>query len=114
MILGKIFERFAQKSPVTVMLRGVLQHALPKARIDELFRRHARSQREDQLLFSSVVDVLSLVVCGTRKSVHAAYDACAESFSVAERPMKVSSARRAVGVGRWKVRATCSLSIAPP
>lgn len=82
MLLGKVFERFAKKSPVTVMLRGVLEHALPKGRIDELFREHARQQREDELLFSSVVDVLSLAVAGMRKSVNAAYQACAEDFTV--------------------------------
>jgi hypothetical protein len=87
MLLGKVFERFARKSPVTVMLRGVLEHALPKERIDELFRQHAVQQREDELLFSSVVDVLSLAVAGTRKSVHSAYQACAENFTVSVRSL---------------------------
>jgi len=82
MILGKVFERFARKSPVTVMLRGVLEHALPKQRIDELFRKHAVTQREDQLLFSSVVNVLSLAVTGSRGSVHAAYQASADELTV--------------------------------
>lgn len=87
MILGKVFERFARKSPVTVMLRGALEHALPPARIDELFRAHAERQREDELLFSSVVNVLSLVVAGMRRSVHAAYDACADDFTVSVRAL---------------------------
>lgn len=82
MILGKVFERFARKSPVTVMLRGVLEHALPKWRIDELFREHAERQREDELLFSSVVSVLALAVAGMRKSVNAAYESCAEELTV--------------------------------
>jgi IS4 transposase len=87
MILGKIFERFARQSPVTVMLRGVLEHALPKWRIDELFRKHAVHQREDELLFSSVVDVLALTVAGMRKSVNAAYQVKAEEFTVSVRSL---------------------------
>jgi IS4 transposase len=87
MILGKVFERFARKSPVTVMLRGVLEHALPAQRIDELFRKHAVRQREDTLLFSSVVNVLSLVVVGMRKSVHSGYEACADEFTVSVRAL---------------------------
>ncbi len=82
MILGKVFERFARRSPVTVMLRGVLEYALPKARVDELFREHAERQREEELLFSSVVDVLSLAVTGARNSVNSAYQASAEDFTV--------------------------------
>lgn len=64
------------------MFRGVLEHALPNERIDALFREQAVSQREDQLLFSSVVNVLSLAVTGMRESVHAAYESCAEDFTV--------------------------------
>lgn len=87
MLLGKIFERFARKSPVTVMLRGIMDHALPKWRMNELFRKHAVRQREDQLLFSTVVNTLALAVTGTRRSVNAAYQASAEQFSVSVRAL---------------------------
>jgi len=73
MLLGKVFSRFSSKSPVTVMMRGTLEYAFPPECIDELFREHAVEQYEDELLFSTVVDVLSLAVTGSRKSVHAAY-----------------------------------------
>ena len=82
MILGKVFERFAQYSPVTVMMRGILEYAFPPSRLDELFREHAEQQYEDELLFSTVVNTLSLVVTGTRKSVNAAYKACMADFQV--------------------------------
>lgn len=87
MILGKVFERFAAKSPVTVMMRGVLEHALPASRIDELFRDHVVHQREDKLLFSAVVNVLSLVVTGMRKSVNAAYQVSADDLQVSVRAL---------------------------
>lgn len=82
MALGKVFERFAKKSPVSVMLRGTLEYAFPPDRLDELFREHAVEQYEDELLFSSVVSVLGLAVMGNRKSVHSAYLSVQEEFDV--------------------------------
>jgi hypothetical protein len=37
MILGDVFERFAQDSPLSVMARGVMENALGPTLIDELF-----------------------------------------------------------------------------
>jgi len=82
MALARVFEAFAKSSPVTVMLRGILEYALPPQRIDELFRQHARSQYQDELLFSTVVGVLSLPVAGMRKSVNAAYHALKDQIEV--------------------------------
>jgi hypothetical protein len=82
MLLGKVFERFAAYSPVTVMMRGILTYALPTKRLDELFRENARQQYEDELLFSTCVNILGLAVHGVRKSVHAAYLASREEIEV--------------------------------
>jgi IS4 transposase len=77
MLLGPVFERFAQESPVSVMARGAVEYALSAPALDELFARCAQRQYTRALLFSSVVDLMALVVCGIRKSVHAAYQATA-------------------------------------
>ncbi len=82
MILGKVFDRFARYSPVTVMMRGILEHALPPDRLDALFRENAEQQHEDELLFSTVVNTLALAVTGVRKSVNAAYQASQDDFTV--------------------------------
>lgn len=82
MVLSRVFERFTNKSPVAVMLRGTLAYAFPPDCIDELFRKHAVEQYEDDLLFSTVVDVLGLAVTGSRKSVNAAYLASKEQVQV--------------------------------
>ena len=82
MALAKVFDRFARFSPVTVMMRGVLEFVLPPSRLDELFRQHAVEQYEDELLFSTAVDVLSLAVCGIRNSVHDAYQSAREELNV--------------------------------
>ncbi|MBD2694662.1 hypothetical protein [Anabaena catenula] len=37
MILGQVFERFVEKSPVSVMVRGLLEKALCPQILDELF-----------------------------------------------------------------------------
>ena len=45
MSLGKVFDRFAKHSPVTVMMRGILEFAFPPKALDELFREHAEIGR---------------------------------------------------------------------
>ena len=72
MIANEVLERFAQHSPMTVMARLGLQRALEARWIDELFERESRSQYTRELLFSTTVEVMSLVALGLRPSVHAA------------------------------------------
>ncbi len=57
----RLIERFAQRAPVAAMARGLLAHALAAEELDALFREHAERQYEGELLFSSVVELLSLV-----------------------------------------------------
>jgi len=64
MLLATIFDRFVSESPLTVMARALLEHALQPGPIDEMFERTATVQYTDKLLFSTVVDTMSLVVCG--------------------------------------------------
>src|SRR6266536_4014693 len=75
MLLGPVFDRFVEKSPVSVMVEGVLHQALPATLLDDLFTRKAERQYTHELLFSSMVDLMGQVVCGVRKSVCAAYQA---------------------------------------
>jgi Transposase DDE domain len=81
-MLGAIFERFAAKSPVSVMVQGSIEFALNASQLDDLFARQAQSQYTRSLFFSTVVDLLTQVVCGCRKSLHAAYQACDEPLPV--------------------------------
>jgi len=37
MLLGEMFERFVEQSPVTVMVRGILEKVLVPEKLDELF-----------------------------------------------------------------------------
>jgi hypothetical protein len=81
-VLDDIFERFARQSPVTVMARAALEHALSPQAIDALFERVAERQYTRTLLFSSVVDLMASVVTKIRPTVNAAYRAEAETLGV--------------------------------
>jgi IS4 transposase len=77
-----LFQRFMEKSPVTVMVRATLEFTLAPAALDAVFAGAAKRQVPSELLFSSVVDLLSLVVCRQRKSVNEAYQRAKEDFEV--------------------------------
>jgi IS4 transposase len=80
MILGAVFERFTQDSPLSVMAQGVMENALSPKIVDDLFEDVAERQYTRKLLFSSIVDLMSLVVCRIQPAIHAAYQAHAETI----------------------------------
>jgi IS4 transposase len=80
MILGDVFERFAQDSPLTVMARGLMENALSPSLVDQLFEDVAEKQYTKKLLFSSIVDLMSSVVCRIQPAICAAYQAHAETI----------------------------------
>src|SRR5512143_3809440 len=79
MILSDVFERFAQDAPLSVMTQGILQNALNPQILDQLFEDVAHKQFTHKLLFSTIVDLMSVVVCRIRPSIHAAFQARAET-----------------------------------
>jgi hypothetical protein len=80
MLLDGVFERFAQDSPLSVMARGVMENALNPTVLDQLFEDVAERQYTRKLLFSSIVDLMGLVVCRIQPAIHAAYQAHAETI----------------------------------
>lgn len=78
MALDAVLERFIEHSPVTVMARLALQRAIEPAWLDALFDEHAQRQYTRELLFSTTVELMSLVAVGLRPSVHAAAKAAAD------------------------------------
>jgi hypothetical protein len=73
MVLDPIFDRFVKGSPLSIMVRGTIEHALPSHALDALFEQTAQQQYTRELLFSSLVDLMSLVVCGIQPHVQAAF-----------------------------------------
>ena len=72
MALDAVIARFIEHSPVTVMARLALGRALDAQWIDELFEQHRKRQYTRELLFSTTVDLMSIVAVGLRPSLHAA------------------------------------------
>src|SRR5260370_34314120 len=64
------------------MSRALIERALACEPLDALFRQHAEHQYTRELLFSSVVDLMTLVVCGKQPTVRAAYRAQRERLPV--------------------------------
>ncbi len=67
-----VLERFERHAPVSVMARAALEHALPAGWIDAVFEVHRQRQYARELLFSTVVDLMTLVCLGLCPSLHAA------------------------------------------
>jgi len=81
-MLNPMFDRFVEKSPISVMARGLTERVLNPEQLNEWFDSTANEQYTKDLLFSSVFDIMSQVVCGSHHSVHAAYQASKEEISV--------------------------------
>src|SRR5271155_3182874 len=73
MLLGHIFERFAEKTPFAVMSRSLLERTLTPEALDALFEEKADAQYTRELTFSSVVDLMGQVVTSAFPSVRAAF-----------------------------------------
>lgn len=81
-MLSQVFERFVKKSPISVMARATMEHAMTADALDKLFVEHADQQYTRELLFSSVVDLMGVVVSRSQPSVHAAFQAVAGTLPV--------------------------------
>lgn len=82
MLLGHVFKPFIEASPISVMVRGLLENALDAKRIDALSEEKAKGQYTRELLFSTLVRLMSLVVFRIRPSVHASYQSLMKQISV--------------------------------
>ena len=81
-MLSSVFKPFVEKSPISVMARGVMERVLNPDQLNEWFDRTAEAQYTKDLLFSSLFDIMTLVVLGSHRSVHAAYQASEADIGV--------------------------------
>ena len=72
-MLGQVFARFVEQSPMSVMVRGTLERILGADQLDAWFARTAQKQYTRTVVFSTVYAVLSQVVFRITPSVRAAY-----------------------------------------
>ena len=73
MELNPVLERFAQRSPLPVMARAVLERCLNAQELDAWFEQVAQTQYTRSLLFSSVYELMTQVVLRQSGSVRAAW-----------------------------------------
>jgi IS4 transposase len=69
---GEVLARFEKQAPASVMARIALEQAMPADWIDEVFEANRQRQYPRELLFSTVVELMSLVCLGLRPSLHSA------------------------------------------
>ena len=79
-MLGQVFQRFVQRSPISVMVRGTLERVLGAEHLQQFYERTAKNQYTRELLFATVYALLSDVVCRHQPSVRAAYQAQAREL----------------------------------
>jgi len=70
------------EAPVCVAVHAVAERMLGEQQLDELFRNHCRHQYESKLLFSTLVQLISQVIVGARRSVHEAYRHARQDIAV--------------------------------
>jgi IS4 transposase len=75
MLLGKPFAQFVEESPISVMMRGIVEYAFEAKRLNDLFENTAEAQYTRTLQFSTVADLMSEVVFDISPSIGAAYQA---------------------------------------
>ena len=82
-MLADVFATFVEQSPVSVMMRALMERIFRPERLDEIFETHAKVQYTRELLFSTLVNLMSFgLVRRIQPSVNAAYKAKAAEMNV--------------------------------
>lgn len=81
-MFSTILQRFMEKSPVPVMVQVLLERVLSPEKLNAWFERTAVEQYTRELLFSTVFELMNLVIFKTFPSVHAAYQESGEQIGV--------------------------------
>jgi Transposase DDE domain len=110
MLLETIFAPFVKERPICVMARAVLERLLDAPRLDALFARTAQQQYTRELLFSSLVQLMSEVVLGVHPTVHAGYQANKETIGVSTTALYNKLDRVEPGVAAALVRDSAELA----
>ena len=59
MWFSPIFERFVEKSAITVILRALMEVVLAESKLDELFEQTAQTGYTREILFSTLVKIMT-------------------------------------------------------
>lgn len=67
-----VLARFEKKAPASVMAKLALEQAIAPEWVDQVFEEHRQRQYSRELLFSTIIKLMSLVSLGLKPSLHAA------------------------------------------
>lgn len=110
MLLDTIFAPFIKERPICVMARAILERLLDAPRLDDLFARTAERQYTRELMFSSLVRLMSEVVLGVHPNGHAAYQANHDAIGVSTTALYHKLDRVEIGVSAALVRDSAELA----
>ena len=82
MNMEQVFAQFCKVSPLPVMARIAIEQAPSNEFLDSIFAESAERQVSSELLFSTVVKLMTLVACRVRPSINAAYQKNAQEIGV--------------------------------
>ena len=82
MLLSAKFQAFVKQSPVSVMMRGLVERIFHPKRLDQVFAEHAVLGYTRDLPFHTVAEVLSEVVFTITPTVGAALQARGDTLPV--------------------------------
>ena len=85
MLLSGPFEKFVEASPVTVMMRGIIENLFHPERLDRLFKENAVTPYTRKLPFSTVAEVMEEVGFNVNPSVGASLQERVDSLPVSTR-----------------------------
>ena len=94
MNMEQVLAQFCKVSPLPVMARIAIEHATSDEFLDAIFAENAERQVSSELLFSTVVKLMTLVACRVRPSINAAYQKNAQET----RALVRETAARVAGV----------------
>ena len=107
-MINTIFSEFVEQTPVTVMVRGIMERIFEPTALNELFETYAVKQYTRELLFSNVVSLMSLVVSGIHPSVSAAYKALEKTMKVSRPALYGKLNGMELGISQALVRYSAS------
>ena len=85
MLLSGPFQKFVEASPVTVMMRGIIENLFHPERLERLFNETAVTQYTRTLPFATVAEVMGEVVFNVSPSVGASLTDRVETLPVTKR-----------------------------
>lgn len=121
-MFGEILQKFVKKTPIAVMVQGLMERLLNAEELDRWFGTARNRQYTKEITFSSLIELMLKVVCKLHPSVHSAYRDSSVSASVVAVYDKLKrlepSARSAddfdpfgidgeCGIGRQQTRRQC-------